>query len=251
MNISFGQKTVVVTGGAKGIGEAVARLFQEQGAFVYILDVDMAGSETAQRIGPNCRFIQADVTDGAQISQVMQTIASPTGRIDVLVNNAGIQTHGTVADTADDVWDKTLSVNLKGYFLCAKYAIPYLLLADKPVIVNVASVNGIQSEASSCAYVTAKAAILGLTNSIAVDFAPKLRCVAVCPGAVNTPMLQADLAGADNRAQMETSLNRIHLLNRPAEPREIANVVVFLASDAASFMTGHHVRVDGGIGIRI
>ena len=251
MSSSFAQKMVVITGGAKGIGAAAARLFHEQGAIVYILDIDPAGQETAQRIGANCRFMPGDVTNAEQVRVLMETIAGPTGQIDVLVNNAGIQTHGTVADTSEAIWDKTLAVNLTGYFRCAKYAMPHLLKANTPVIINVASVNGIHSEANACAYVTTKAAILGLTNSIAVDFAPKLRCVAVCPGAVNTPMLQADLDAATDRHKVEQALNQIHLLNRPAEADEVAQVILFLASEAASFITGHHFRVDGGIGVRI
>ena len=251
MNLSFTAKTVVITGGAKGIGEAAAQLFHEQGARVYILDVDPAGIKTAQRIGQNCRFLPGDVTNAEQVKALMEIAAGPTGCIDVLVNNAGIQTHGTVADTPEEIWNKTIAVNLTGYFLCAKYAVPYLLNASKPVIVNVASVNGIHSEANACAYVTTKAAILGLTNSIAVDFAPKLRCMAVCPGAVNTPMIQADLDAATDRQKLEQEINHIHLLNRPADPAEIANFILFLASDAASFITGHHFRVDGGIGVRI
>ncbi len=251
MNLSFAQKIVVVTGGAKGIGEATARLFCGHGATVYLLDVDPAGEETARQIGPNCRFLACDVTDAGAVEAAMATAAASAGRLDVLVNNAGIQTHGTVADTAEEVWDRTIAVNLKGYFLCAKYAMPHLLRSDKPVIINVSSVNGIQSEANACAYVATKAAILGLTNSIAVDFAPRLRCVAVCPGAVDTPMLRVDLAGAENPTQAVHEVNRIHLLDRPAEPEEIARAIVFLSSEAASFMTGHHVRVDGGIGIRI
>lgn len=250
MEISFNNKTVVITGGSNGIGAAAARLYIESGARVIILDIDHVGEQIASRYSDSCRFIKCDLSDAKEVEKAILEIGFTEG-IDILVNNAGIQTYGTVVDTTEELWDKTLSVNLKAQFLCAKYAIPFLLNSFEPVIVNVSSVNGIESQANGAAYVTSKAAILGLTKSIAVDFAPKLRCIAVCPGAVNTPMLQTDYNAAENKLQFMSEINGIHLLSRTATAEEVANFILFLSSSLASFATGHYYRVDGGIGIRI
>src|SRR5690606_20891650 len=142
-------------------------------------------------------------------------------------------------------------INLKAVYLCAKYAIPLMKQAVHPVIVNVGSVQGFVSQRNVAAYAASKEAIHGLTRSIAIDFAPKIRCVAVCPGAVWTPMLEKDIESFENREGVLEETRKIHLLDRIAMPEEVANFITFLASDKASFATGQTYRVDGGIGLRI
>jgi len=244
--------TVVVTGGASGLGYAVAGRFVATGFDVILLDKDDRGGAAANELGPRCRFIYCDVSQAREVEAAMASAAeAANGHIDVLINNAGIQTSGSVTDTSEAVWDLTLSVNLKGQFLCAKYAIPYMSKDQRPVVINVSSVNGIMSQVNGAAYVTSKAAILGLTNSIAVDYAPWLRCVAVCPGAINTPMTQADLAAAPDKEAFMREMAGLHLLGRMAEAGEVAAAIFYLASPEASFITGHYLRVDGGIGLKL
>lgn len=250
MEINFKNKLVVVTGGANGIGAASAILFLQAGAKVIIVDIDHKAEEIVSKYNHNCVFIECNLSNSMEIERTFAEIKK-IGEIDVLINNAGIQTYGTVANITEELWDMTIGINLKAQFLCAKYALPSLLISPHPVIINVASVNGIGSSANNAAYVASKAGILGLTKSIAVDFAPKLRCVAVCPGAVDTPMYQSDYDSALNKSQFINEINSIHLLNRVASADEVANFILFLSSPFASFATGHYFRVDGGIGIRI
>ena len=251
MEKEFLNKTVIITGGAKGLGLATAQLFHEQGAEVFILDIDPSGVQTAQQIGENCKFLICDVSDSIQVNNTIDFIFKTSGKINIFINNAAIQTTGTAVETSEETWDKTIAVNLKGQFLCAKYAIPYMLQSEKPVIVNISSVNGIHTEPDVFAYVTSKAAILGMTKSIAVDFAPKLRCVAVCPGSIDTPLLQEEIKKSNNPNETQEKINNYHLLKRVAQPEEVANFILFLASEKASFCTGQYYRVDGGIGVMI
>lgn len=253
MNLLFTNKNVVITGGAKGIGAAAVKAFYEEGATVIILDVEEPEKEVLSGYKTSVHFICCDVSQNDEVKKAFATLQNTFGAVDVLVNNAGIQTYGTVTETSEEIWDQTLAVNLKAMFLCAKYCIPLMLNRAAPVIVNISSVQGFICQQNVAAYATSKAAIEGLTRSIAVDYAPKLRCVAVAPGAVNTPMLQDEIekmeASAQEAALKET--REIHVLNRIASPEEIANFIVFLASEKASFATGQTYRVDGGIGIKI
>src|SRR5690349_20797055 len=186
----FAEKTVVVTGAAKGIGEATARLFHRAGARVALLDVDDQAAKVANSLESRALHVHCDVADGRSVEAAFDTVATRLGGVDVLVNNAGIQHYGTVTDTPEDEWDRVLAVNLKSAFLCAKHAIPSMLRRGGGVIVNVASVQAFLSQRNVAPYTTSKTALLGLTRSIAVDYAPQIRCVAVCPGTVDTPMLR-------------------------------------------------------------
>lgn len=256
MNLNYSGKTIVVTGGASGIGAATARLFYDEGATVVLLDIDGRGQALADSFGGRGRFMRCDVGNGTAVQQTFAALEYHYPTLDGLVNNAGIQTHGSVTGTTEDDWNRTLTVNLTSAFLCSKYAMPALLRADKPVIINVSSIQALVCEAGVAAYASSKAALLGLTRSIAVDYAPRLRCVAVCPGAVDTPMLRADrtrpdLDAATDPVAIVGETQAIHLLNRIAEPDEIARFIVFLASEQAGFATGQYFRVDGGIGVKI
>jgi len=252
MTISFADKTAVVTGGTSGIGKAAALQLVAAGAKVAIIGRDATKLEGELAEYPNSlSFFRCELADHAAIKNTFAKIAEQFGAIDVLVNNAGVQTYGDVVNTGEDVWDFTMDINLKSVYLCAKYAIPLMKQAAHPVIVNVGSVQGFVSQRSVAAYAASKEALHGLTRSIAIDFAPKIRCVAVCPGAVWTPMLEKDIDSfVDKEAILEETRN-IHLLKRIASPDEVANFITFLASDKASFATGQTYRVDGGIGLSI
>ncbi len=246
--MNYQNKTVVITGAAKGIGASCARLFYEAGANVALLDVsfDDAAISDERRL-----YLQCDVSLAIQVKTAMEDIKAYFGSIDMLVNNAGIQRYGNVTETSEDDWDLVMNVNLKSLFLCSKYAIPFMLEKDKGVVINVASVQAFVSQPRVAAYTTAKTAILGLTRSIAVDYSPYIRCVAVCPGTVDTPMLRNafDLS-PDPNAVMQECID-MHLTKRIGNPDEIAELIMYLCDDKASFITGQAIRIDGGLGITI
>jgi NAD(P)-dependent dehydrogenase (short-subunit alcohol dehydrogenase family) len=244
----FKNKTAVITGAAKGIGASCARLFHKAGAHVALLDIDEASSEFSD---DGYYYINCDVSKERQVKEAFDEIHKKFGNIDYLVNNAGIQRYGTVTETTAEEWDLVFNINLKSQFLCAKYAIPYMLSQGRGVIINIASVQAFQSQAKVAAYTSAKAAILGLTRSIAIDYAPKIRCVAVCPGTIDTPMLRDAIALSPDPAEVLKECNDMHLLKRIGSPDEVAELVTFLCDDKASFITGEAIRIDGGLGIEI
>ena len=192
--MQFINKTAIITGGAKGIGKAVADKLLEEGATVIILDKDEQPERTP---GGSSRYhyYRCDVCSIEQLESVFKKIKETFGGIDILVNNAGIQTYGTVTETSEELWDLTMNVNVKSMFLCSKLAIPLMEQSENAVIINLSSVQALITQKRVAAYATSKAAILGLTKSLAVDYAPHLRCVAICPGAVMTPMLETTIDG--------------------------------------------------------
>lgn len=246
--MDFKGKTVVITGAAKGIGAACANLFFKEGANTVLLDTahDETGMEDARRL-----FIKCDVSVEKEVVDAMAQAHMTFGRIDVLVNNAGIQRYGTVTETTSAEWDEVFNVNLKSQFLCAKYAIPYMLKTYAGVIINMASVQAFLSQKNVAAYSTAKTAVLGLTRCIAIDYAPQIRSVAVCPGTIDTPMLKDAINLSPDPGVVMQECIDMHLTGRIGTPEEVAELVLFLSSEKASFITGEAIRVDGGLGISI
>jgi NAD(P)-dependent dehydrogenase (short-subunit alcohol dehydrogenase family) len=250
--MSFENKTVVVTGGAKGIGAACIGVFHQEKAQVVILDIDEAqGEKYAKELGDRALFIKTDVSIEAEVINAMEKIVATFGEIDVLVNNAAIQYFSTVTDSSMEQWDRTMAVNVRGGFLCAKYAIPSMQRKGKGVIINMSSVQAFVSQHQVAAYVTSKTAQIGLTRSIAIDYAPAIRCVAVCPGTVDTPLLRDLFSQSPDPQEVLKECEEMHLVKRIASPIEIADFVAYLASDKASFITGEAFRIDGGLGITI
>ncbi|RZA00002.1 MAG: SDR family oxidoreductase, partial [Sphingobacteriaceae bacterium] len=194
---------------------------------------------------------QCDVSSEQQIIEASEKVYAHFGSVHYLVNNAGIQRYGTVTDTTSDEWDEVMNVNLKSNFLCAKYFIPYMQKAGKGVVINVASVQSFVSQRNVAAYTTAKTAVLGLTRSIAIDFAPAIRCVAVCPGTIDTPMLRDAIKLSPDPEEVLQECIDMHPIGRIGTAEEVAEVIKFMCDDNAGFITGQYIRVDGGLGITI
>jgi NAD(P)-dependent dehydrogenase (short-subunit alcohol dehydrogenase family) len=245
--MNYQHKTVVITGAAKGIGAACAHLFLASGANVALLDLAFP----TQLSDEKSLSIVCDVSNEEQVKQAMEKIEDRFGSIDYLVNNAGIQRYGAVTETSSDEWDLVMNVNLKSIFLCAKYAIPSMVKNKKGVVVNISSVQAFVSQHNVSAYTTAKTAILGLTRSIAVDYAPSIRCVAVCPGTIDTPMLRDAIALSPNPTEVMEECINMHLTKRIGTSEEVAELVKYLCDDKSGFITGQAFRIDGGLGITI
>jgi len=244
-------KTVIITGGAKGIGAACARVFGENQAKVCILDIDASGRELAAELGGNTIFIRCDVTVESEVEQAVAQAIGKFGDIDILVNNAGIQRYSTVTETSLEEWELVMKVNLTSAFLCAKYVLPSMQKKDSGCIVNVASVQAFISQNKVAPYTTSKTALLGLTRSIAVDYAPKIRCVAICPGTIDTPMLRNAIQLSPDPDAVFRECEDMHLTKRVGSSREVAELIAFVSDDRAGFITGQAIRIDGGLGITI
>ena len=245
-------KHVVITGGAKGIGGAAVTRFLEEGASVTILDLDeKRARERLANFDDRSLFIHCDVSKADQVEEAFNQIDARFGAVDVLVNNAGIQRYSTVTDTTEEEWDLVMSVNLKSAFLCSKYAIPLMKKHGRGIVINVASVQSFITQRKVAPYATSKTAMLGLTRSIAVDYAPEIRAVAVCPGTVDTPMLRWAANQSPDPEEVYREVREMHLTQRIAEPAEIADLIFYLSSDKAAFITGQAIRIDGGLGLLV
>ncbi len=241
-------RTALVTGAGRGIGQAIALRLAGEGAWVACVDVDAdAAAETAAALDDHGAALAADVGDETSVRQVVTEVRARRGGLDVLVNNAGIAgPQHPVGDTDLAAWERTLQVNLTGTFLLAKHCVE-LLRCARGCIVNVASALALVGWPDECAYGPSKAGVVQLTKGMALDYAPAIRVNAVCPGAVRTPMIESVLADGEREALL-AEYGRIHPLHgRLAEPEEIADAVLFLASDDAAFITGVALPVDAGL----
>ncbi|MGE3691494.1 MAG: SDR family NAD(P)-dependent oxidoreductase [Novosphingobium sp.] len=234
----FAGKVAIVTGGARGIGGASAARLAAEGAQVLVADL---GKPAA--LPPGAQFLQTDVTDGVQVRAAVDTALESWGRLDVLVNNAGIGALGDTEGTDEALWDKVFAVNVRAIYLFCHAAIPAMRQGGGGAIVNIASISGLFGDYGMAAYNASKGAAVNYTRSLALDCAQhNIRVNAVCPGLVATDMSNAALA---NPVDRDFWFERIPL-GRAAMPEEIAAAVAFLASDDASYMTGAMVPVDGG-----
>jgi NAD(P)-dependent dehydrogenase (short-subunit alcohol dehydrogenase family) len=245
-------KACVVTGAGSGIGRATAVRFAEEGGRV--LAVDISGESVAEtvagieRAGGTAFARETDVSDSSQVDDMVDDCVDRFGRIDVLVNNAGVNLPGVLHEVSNEVIDRTLGVNVRGPIYGCRAAIPHMLRQGGGSIINMSSVNGIVSEPFLAVYSASKGAIVMLTKGVALDYAKQgIRCNAICPGWVDTPINHAHAAMLGGLQKVYDEIDSFQPIGRPGEPREIANVVLFLASDEASFMTGSVVVADGGM----
>jgi 3-oxoacyl-[acyl-carrier protein] reductase len=240
-------KVAIVTGGGSGFGAGICRRFAEEGARVIVVDRDANGGErTVKAMGPGAAFVLADVTDAAGVRLMVAAAVDRFGRLDILVNNAGRpQAPAPFTDTTEDDYDRLFAVNAKAIFLAAQQAVPIMRAQGGGVILNTVSVAAIRPRPNLLAYNSSKGAALVMSKSMAIELAPdRIRVNAVCPGPGDTPML-ATFVGGDSDAHKAAFLTSVPL-GRLCTPDDIAGMMVFLASDEASFITGAVIEVDGG-----
>jgi NAD(P)-dependent dehydrogenase (short-subunit alcohol dehydrogenase family) len=244
------RKVALITGAQSGIGLAAARLFAAEGAAAVLADVKDA-SELAHELaltGAEARFVHADVSSASQVSSLVEETLSAHGHLDVLVNNAGVELPKKITETTEAEWDRIMDVNLKGVFLCSRAAITAMRRQGSGVIVNVGSELGVVGGSEIAAYCASKGGVVQLTKAMAVDHAADgIRVNCVCPGPVDTPLLEAIIRGSSDPEKERRSILDKTLMKRFGQPTEIASAILFLASDESSYMTGSILLVDGGL----
>lgn len=245
----FNEKIALVTGAAMGIGRATALAFAKEGAKVVVSDVDDAsGEETLAAIremGGEGIYVHADVSSLEQVDALFETLTQTYGRLDYACNNAGIEgAHAPTGDCTLENWERTIGINLNGVFYCMRRELELMVPAGGGVIVNMASIAGIDGIANMPAYVASKHGVVGLTKSAALEYAPiGVRINAICPGGVATPMVDR-MTGGDPDVMAEYAA--MEPIGRMGRPEEIADAVIWLCSERASFVTGIAIPIDGG-----
>ena len=246
---SFAGKVAFVTGAANGIGRAAALAFAREGASVVVADVSEQGNQDTARmiedLGGRALAVRCDVTRTADVTAALDNAVNAFGRLDVAFNNAGVEQALTAtADLTEEEWDRILAINLRGVFLCMKYEIPLMLTHGGGAIVNTSSGAGVKGFGGQAAYAAAKHGVVGLTKAAALDYASSnIRINAVCPGIIETPMMDRFTGGTPEGRERVIAQEPV---GRMGQPEEIAKAVLWLCSDAASFVVGHAMVVDGG-----
>lgn len=251
----FVGRTAVVTGGTLGIGYATAERLASAGASVVICgsreEVGREAERQLQEKGYSVRYRRTDVRYASEAKALIDYAVSEFGGLDWLVNSAGVQRYGDVVETTEEVWDEVIDINLKGMYLTAKHAIPEMRKRGKGAIVNVSSVQAFASQKSVAAYTASKGGINALTRAMALDHAGEnIRVNVVCPASVDTPMLRwaADLfKGESSQEELVSDWGKMHPIGRVGKQEEIAELIVFLLSDRAAFITGAEYKIDGGM----
>lgn len=244
-------KRALISGGASGIGRATALLFAQEGAAVAIVDLDEARGKEVERAiresGGKGLFIRGDVSRAEDCRRAVEETVRAFGGLEILFNNAGIIRRATVIDTTEEEWDRVIAVNLRSAFLLSRYALPHMIRAGGGSIIHNASGWGLVGGPRAAAYCASKGALVNLTRAMAIDHGPQnIRVNCICPGDTDTEMLRSEARqlGQDEKEFLAEAADRP--LRRIARPEEIARAVLFLASDAASFVTGAVLAVDGG-----
>ena len=252
----FSGKVVIVTGGAKGIGRAISVSFARAGANVACADVDeAAGAEIvalAKDAEGTLHFVKADVSLSAPCKALVDQTVADFGGVDILCNNVGIQPTNSYLpahELPEEIWDRIINVNLKSRFLMTKYCVPEMQKRGGGVIINTASVQGLQSALGVAPYAASKGGDLSLTRQLALEYAKdNIRVLAVNPGTIETPLVAEAAAANGQTVESQRAIwGAAHPIGRIGQPIEVANAILFLASEQASFMTGSYVNVDGGM----
>ncbi|MFS8048585.1 SDR family NAD(P)-dependent oxidoreductase [Rhizobium sp. BR 314] len=249
--MEFEGKSIIVTGGSLGMGRACAERFAKAGAQVLIVSNDRQSvDKTVGEVGGKTSGFVGDVRKAADMQAAVEQATAEFGGVDILVCSAGIQRYGTVVDTPEDVWDDVLDVNLKGIYLASKFAIPEMRKRGGGAIVAISSIQSYASQANVAAYTASKGAINALVRAMALDHAAdNITVNAVCPASIDTPMLRwaADLFKGDmTQDEMVAQWGKGHPVGRVGKQEEVADLVAFLASDKARFITGADIKIDGG-----
>jgi len=248
--LGFEHKIAAITGGGLGIGRAAAKAFAMAGAKVAVLDISLTDAEETVKLiakdGGEAIALIADISQETQVSKIFQEIERKWGKLDILVNNAGIYRQGDIISTSLDDWNMVMSVNLTGAFLCSREAVRLMLKNNSGVIVNVASEAGLVGIKGQTAYNVSKSALIGLTRSMAVDYAPNLRVNCVCPGTTETPLVEKALSNASDPLTLRRRLESSRPMDRLGKSEEIASAILLLASDDIKYCTGAVLSVDGG-----
>ncbi len=245
-------KVAIITGAGSGIGEATAVMFGKEGAKVVVADIDQKkGMDTVNLIKSNngeAIFIPVDVSTAESVKKMVKFTIETYGKLDIIVNNVGIYIQANAVETSEKDWDRIMSINLKGVFLCCKYSIPEMVKNKKGgVIVNVSSEAGIVGIKKQIAYNVSKSGIIALTKSIAVDFAANnIRANCVCPGTTETLLVRDAISKAANPGKTRRELEEVRPANRLGRPDEIAAGILYLASDESQYATGAVLSIDGG-----
>jgi NAD(P)-dependent dehydrogenase (short-subunit alcohol dehydrogenase family) len=259
MGIDLSGKVVIVTGGAKGIGEGCVQKFLDSNATVISFDLDKSSlaNQNSKYANLESRFSSyvVDVSNERQVEDAVAKVLALYGRIDGLINCAGIQTYGSVTDTTEEIWDRTFNVNVKSMFLTAKHVAPVMIDQKAGSIVNISSVQSLMSQKTVVAYAASKGAINALTRASAIDLAISgVRVNAILPGSVDTPMLRTSAEMHRGEKSIEEVLSDWgagHPLGRIAKSSEIGDLAVFLVSNESAFITGQSIVIDGGLSIQV
>ncbi|UCH24278.1 MAG: SDR family oxidoreductase [Trueperaceae bacterium] len=255
--MTLSNKVAVVTGGASGIGRGVAERFARAGARVVIADIDQAGAEAAaaaiRDFGGEASAHQTDVADEGSVEALCQAVVGRWGALHIIVNNAGIDQPQSLTDMSSELYDRVMAVDLRSIFLTSKVGAPLIAESGGGSIINISSIMAWYTHPGYVAYTAAKAGVIGMTRTLAVELGPLVRVNAICPGFIDTPIWERALAAMPPE-QAETYAQRIgamHPVKRRGTPADIASAALFLASAEASFITGTHLIVDGGVSLKL
>jgi NAD(P)-dependent dehydrogenase (short-subunit alcohol dehydrogenase family) len=245
-------KIAIITGAAMGIGQGIAFVFGREGARLVLADVNVSeGQKTTSELnkrGVEAFFVECDVSKEDPVKGLVATALEKYGTIHILVNNAGIGFYKTVLETTSEEWDHCLGINLKGAFLCSKYAIPHIQAAGGGSIVNIASVHSYQNSSREAAYAASKGGLLALTRQMAIDYGKdKIRVNAICPGWIYTPNVQRIFDRYPDPVKFRQEVEQRQLLGRIGTSEDVGEAAAFLASDESSYMTGSSLMVDNGM----
>lgn len=247
MKQALAGKTAFVTGGSGGIGAAICERFQAEGATVIAADLRQAGV-----LADGVEFRQYDVTDEAGVIASFEELAGRWGKLDILVNAAGIEIEKTIEDTTLAEWNQIFAINVTGMFLTCKYALPLLRRSDGASVINFGSYDGFIADPGLAAYCATKGAVHALTRAMACDHGPEgIRVNAICPGYVNTPMLQSFFGDSGDIESLKQAVRDVHPIRSYGEPRDVANLVNWLASDEARYASGQLWVLDGGLSAQV